>query len=101
MQVLTDSNFADSISSGTVLVDFFAEWCGPCKMLSPVLEDIEADYAGKITFTKVDVDASGETSQTFAITSVPTIIIFRDGAEIARMSGFQSKDALIAKLNEI
>lgn len=100
MQVLTDADFAGEVASGLVLVDFFAEWCGPCQMLGPIFEQLAPEYEGKARFVKVDVDKAPATGQQFGVTSVPTLVLLKDGVEVARMTGFQSADVLKAKLDE-
>lgn len=100
MQNLTDDNFTSSVAEGLFLVDFYADWCGPCKMLSPILEETAPEYEGKIEFAKVNADDNPETAQKYNVMSLPTLVVFKDGAEIGRMVGFQSKDMLMQKLNE-
>lgn len=94
---LNDSNFAAEVSAskGVCLVDFYATWCGPCKMLGPVVEEIAKEYEGKAKVGKVDVDASPNTAGQFGVQSIPTILIFKDGKEVDRIIGFKSKEALI------
>ena len=88
---IDDTNFEKITSAGCVLVDFSAEWCGPCKMLHPVLESlaIDAEVAAKVVVGKMDVDESPKTTQHFQITSVPTLIIFKNGAEVNRIVGLK------------
>lgn len=97
---MNDSNFAAEVgaSKGVFLVDFFATWCGPCKMLGPVVEEIAKEMEGKAKVGKVDVDASPGTAGQFGVQSIPTIVFFKDGKEVDRTIGFQPKDALIAKI---
>jgi thioredoxin 1 len=90
----TDANFKDETKEGVVLVDFFATWCGPCKMLAPVIEELAGEYEGKVKIGKLDVDENPETAGQFGVQSIPTIIIFKDGQEVDKMLGFQSKEAL-------
>jgi len=98
---LNDSNFASEVgaSKGVYLVDFFATWCGPCKMLGPVVEQIAKEYEGKAKVGKVDVDASPNTAGQFGVQSIPTLVLFKDGKEIDRVIGFQGKEALTAKID--
>lgn len=102
MQPVTQAEFAQKVS-GTIplAVDFFAEWCGPCKMLSPVIESLAPEFAGKLDIVKVDIDAEQELAQKYGVTSIPTIVFFKDGQEAGRMVGFQSKESLQAKFNAI
>ena len=90
----TDSNFAQEISNGVVLVDFWATWCGPCKMIAPVLEELDQELAGKVNIVKVDVDQNQETASQFGIMSIPTLLLFKDGEQVDKTVGFQPKEAL-------
>ncbi|MFC1656059.1 thioredoxin [Patescibacteria group bacterium] len=96
----TDANFADETKEGVVLVDFFATWCGPCKMLAPVIEELAGEYEGKVKVGKLDVDENPETAGKFGVQSIPTIIIFKDGQEVDKMMGFQSKEVLKEHLDK-
>ena len=88
-----ESNFQDMTSQGLVLVDFFATWCGPCKMLGPVLEDMASDR-DSIDIVKVDIDESMNLARQYGIMSVPTLVLFKDGQVVAQTSGFQPKKSL-------
>lgn len=92
---LNDSNFAEKTLSGVVLVDFFATWCGPCKMLSPVIEEIGGECDGSFAVYKIDIDEAEDTVMELGIMSVPTLIIFRDGVEAERLIGVQPKAAIL------
>jgi len=94
----------DNIRSNTEtlsLFDFSATWCGPCKMLNPVLEKVSEDLAGKVDFYHIDVDESPEASSSFGIRGVPTMIVFHGGEEIDRMVGFRDRNALQRQLEEL
>lgn len=91
---LTDVNFANEVKKGVTLVDFHAHWCGPCRMLAPVLEQVAGDIQGKAKIGKVDIDTEQKVSAEFQITSVPTMILFKDGREINRLVGLRSADAI-------
>ena len=93
-----EQNFSDLINSGEVLVDFFATWCGPCRMLSPVLEDISNDRAG-IKVVKIDVDECPSLAREFGVMSVPTLYLFKDGKEISKKNGFMPKEELLDWIN--
>ncbi|MBI3900568.1 MAG: thioredoxin [Chlamydiia bacterium] len=94
MKELTDTNFDQEIAKGVVLVDFFASWCGPCRMLTPVLEQVAEELQGQAIVGKVDIDSQDKTSSRFQISSVPTLILFKDGKEVGRLVGIQTADAL-------
>ena len=91
---LTDGNFDQEIKHGLTLVDFHANWCGPCRMLAPVLEQVAKDMQGKATIGKVDIDTEQQTATHFQITSVPTMILFKNGKEVARLIGLKNADAI-------
>ena len=99
MKLLTNSEFTTTISSWVVVVDFFAEWCGPCKMLAPYLEEMATKLEGKASFYKVDVDAEQDLSQAQNITAMPTIKVFNDGVEVAMIRGADT-NGIWAAVNE-
>ena len=94
---LTNENFESIVSNGTVLVDFFAEWCGPCKMMSPIIDEI-AEERNDITVAKLNVDDAVEIATKFNVLSIPTLVIFKDGKEVSRIVGLQSKDKILSIL---
>lgn len=97
---LTKTDFDEKIKAGVAIVDFWAEWCGPCRAAGPIIEELAEEYAGKLTVAKLDVDAEGEIAQRYGVMSIPTVILFKDGQEVSRQVGFGGKQAyldLIAK----
>jgi thioredoxin 1 len=89
----SDKDFEEKVigSKLPVLVDFFAEWCGPCKMAAPVIEELAGEYKGKMVIGKIDVDQNQETAGKFGVMSIPTVIVFKGGKEVDRKSGFAGK----------
>ena len=81
-----------------VLVDFFADWCGPCKMAAPIIEEMAGEYAGKAVIAKVDVDANNELAGRFGVMSIPTVIVFKNGEEVNRQTGFAGKQGFVSLL---
>jgi thioredoxin 1 len=100
---VTDDSFADDVlsSSTPVLVDFWATWCGPCKMVAPVLEEIASEKAGALTVAKLDVDANPATARDFQVVSIPTLILFKDGTPVKRIVGAKGKAALLRELADV
>ena len=95
---ISDSSFEQDVlqADGPVLVDFWAEWCGPCKMIAPVLEEIAVDYEGKLKICKMDVDANTETAPKYGIRGIPTLILFNNGDKVGEKVGALSKSQLAA-----
>jgi thioredoxin 1 len=89
------SDFDQEVREGTVLVDFWAAWCGPCRMLGPVLEDLDQEIGDRVTIAKVNVDDHGELANRFGVMSIPTMILFKDGEPVEKIIGYQSKKALL------
>ena len=91
---LNESNFSKETQTGVILVDFFAKWCGPCKMLAPVLEEVAGNLDGKAKIGKIDIDKEIKLATQFQVTSVPTLVLFKDGKEIDRIIGLRDAKAL-------
>ena len=97
-QHLTTENFDKAISTGKSLVDFWASWCGPCKMVSPIIEELSVEYEGKVTVAKVNTDEETDLVARFGIQGIPTVILFEDGVEINRFVGVRPKEIYQAEL---
>jgi thioredoxin 1 len=97
---VTDDSFSDDVlaSATPVLVDFWATWCGPCKMIAPVLEELATEKAGELTVAKLDVDANPGTARDFQVVSIPTLILFKNGQPVKRIVGTKGKAALLREL---
>ena len=94
MNYATELNFDELTNEGLVLVDFYADWCGPCKMIAPVLEEIDKEDAD-LNIVKVDVDAQGVLAQRYGVMSIPTLVLFKDGKKVDQMIGFVPKPNLV------
>lgn len=90
----TDQNFSTETAQGLVLADFWAPWCGPCKMIAPVLEELDTEMSDTVKIVKVDVDENQETAGNFGVMSIPTLILLKDGEIVDKVVGFQPKEAL-------
>jgi len=99
---VTDASFATDVlgSKGLVLVDFWAEWCGPCKAIGPALEEIGVELAGKLTVAKVNIDDNPQTPNAYAVTGIPTLILFKDGKPVSKKVGAAPKSVLKQWVNE-
>ncbi len=95
---LTDSNFDQETSSGLVLTDFWATWCGPCRMQSPVIDELNEESDGSVDYFKMDVDANQATPSKFGIMSIPTLLVTKDGEVVDKLIGYHSKEQILAKL---
>ena len=100
---VTDQNFDQEVlkSNQPVVVDFWASWCGPCQMMAPIIEELAKEAGDKFKVLKLNVDENQETAQKYEVSSIPTLIFFKDGKEVDKMQGVQSKDALLEKLNSL
>ena len=100
---VSDDTFAEQVlaSSTPVLVDFWAAWCGPCRMVAPVLDEIAQEKAGSLTVAKVDVDANPGTARDFQVVSIPTLILFKNGQPVKRIVGAKGKAALLREVADV
>tara|TARA_Y100000590_G_scaffold208286_1_gene235911 strand:+ start:29038 stop:29361 length:324 start_codon:yes stop_codon:yes gene_type:complete len=100
---VNDGDFDDQVISSEipVLVDFWAEWCGPCKMIAPIIDELADQYEGDVKFTKLNVDLNPEISSKFGIRSIPTILMFKDGAPVGQIVGSQPKSNIESRIKEI
>jgi thioredoxin 1 len=98
VKTLTDDDFQGAIQSGVALVDFWAPWCGPCQQQGPIVEAVAGKVSGKATVAKLNVDENPKTAQDFGVMSIPTLVLFKDGAEVNRFVGLQTEDALVGAI---
>ncbi len=100
---VTDASFADDVllSEKPVIVDFWAEWCGPCRMVAPILEEISNKHGDKVTIAKLDIDANPEIAQQYQILSIPTMLVFQGGKPVKQIVGAKPKAALLAEFADI
>ena len=96
---ITDSNFNELSNSGKPMVlNFWAEWCGPCRMVSPIIDELAAEYEGRVIIGKMDVDSNDEVVGQFGVRNIPTIIFIKDGKAVDKIVGATSKDKFVAKI---
>ncbi|MDR4889167.1 thioredoxin [Bacillus sp. HNG] len=95
---VTDQNFDTETKEGVVLADFWAPWCGPCKMIAPVLEELDSEIGDKVKIVKLDVDDNQETAAKFGVMSIPTLLVFKNGEVVDKVVGYQPKEALADRL---
>jgi len=98
IKILTNKNFKTAIKRDLVLVDFWAPWCAPCKIIAPTLNEIAEEYSDKVTIAKVNVDQQKQVAQKFKIRNIPTLILFKDGKELKRITGVKPKRALLKEI---
>ena len=99
---ITDATFEELLNSGKpMVVDFWAEWCGPCRMVGPIIEELVKEYEGKVVIGKVDVDANDEITSKFGIRNIPTILFFKNGEIVDKQVGATQKSALIEKIDKL
>ena len=101
IQTLTDATFKETVGSADtpLLVDFWAEWCGPCKQIAPILEELATEQAGRLNVGKLNVDENLKVAQEFSVMSIPTLILFKGGEPVARLVGAKPKGALLQELS--
>ena len=99
MKITNTAEFDAIKDNGVVLVDFYADWCGPCKMISPILEELAKEYEGKVTIVKVNVDENGNIAGRYGVMSIPNLVLFKNGDVVKQVVGFQPKNQLQALLN--
>lgn len=100
-KIVNSNDFDKEVAEGVVVVDFFATWCGPCKMLTPVIEELSSELEGKVKFIKVDIDESSDLASRFQIVNVPTLKVLKDGEVLKTLIGFKPKEVLLSELSDL
>ena len=99
---ITDANFEELVNAGKPMVlDFWAEWCGPCRMVSPIIDELATEYEGKVTIGKMDVDNNNDVVAQFGIRNIPTVLFFKDGKLVDKQVGAAQKSAFVAKIDAL
>lgn len=100
LKYLNDENFESTVKKGVTLVDFYADWCGPCRMIAPLIEQLADEMEGKATIAKLNVEEAPKVTADFSVTSIPTLIIYKDGREVDRIVGIRDKASLESSINK-
>jgi thioredoxin 1 len=99
---VTDENFEELLNSGKPMVlDFWAEWCGPCRMVSPIIDELASEYEGRVTIGKVDVDSNNDVVGQFGIRNIPTVLFFKDGQLVDKQVGATQKSVFVSKIDAL
>lgn len=101
MRIVNKEEFESIKNNGIVFVDFYADWCGPCKMVAPVLEELSMEYEGQINFVKVNVDREGELAGEYGVMSIPNLVLMKDGKVVKQAVGYQPKPAIKAMIDAV
>lgn len=99
LKTITDDNFEESTKNGVTLIDFYADWCAPCRRIAPIVEELAGDMKGKVSFGKIDVAVHQKTPAKFHVYHIPTLIVFKNGAEVLRIEGIKTKEMLTNLIN--
>lgn len=101
LKYLNDDNFNSEIAEGITLVDFYADWCGPCRMMEPIIHELAEEVLDKAKIAKLDIEGAQQVTSNYNVTSIPTIILFKDGQEVQRIVGVRDKSTLMNMINAI
>ncbi|MCB1113741.1 MAG: thioredoxin [Chlamydiia bacterium] len=100
LKYLNDENFESTVKEGVTLVDFYADWCGPCRMIAPLIDELAEEMDGKAKVAKLNVEEATKVTADFGVTSIPTLIVFKNGEEVERIVGIKSKADLEGSINK-